>query len=181
MLMTSKLGEFKLSKKQIDSVNFETHEQKPKAPKPKIRKRVKPKAKPRKSLAPSLSQGISGASFGIKSLEIDFTGNNSEFNQGKERVMDENSVDELPTPIKRSNPQYPGFARKQGLSGEVSLSLLINSKGEVDKVKVLKSSPQGIFEEAALSCVKRWSFEPARYQGEPVAIWIEQKIRFDLN
>jgi protein TonB len=51
----------------------------------------------------------------------------------------------------------------------------------VEKVKVLESSPPGVFDDVAAQGVQGWKFEPASYKGEAVRVWATQKVRFDLG
>jgi protein TonB len=46
---------------------------------------------------------------------------------------------------------------------------------------VLKSEPAGTFDDAAVRAVRGWRFQPATYQGQPVAVRVEQRLAFDLE
>jgi protein TonB len=98
----------------------------------------------------------------------------------KSLVMTEESVDEPPRPISRRAPEYPPRARR-GVTGQVTVSLLIGARGEVVDVKVLEAEPAGVFEDAALTAVRQWRFQPATYKGEPVRVWVRQTLRFKLS
>jgi outer membrane biosynthesis protein TonB len=45
--------------------------------------------------------------------------------------------------------------------------------------KVLEAEPQGVFETSVLNGTRDWRFVPARYKGEPVQVWVKQKISFN--
>lgn len=99
----------------------------------------------------------------------------------KNVVMSEESVDEAPKPSRRSAMEYPKAAKKAGIKGYVLLNLLIDKDGNVEKVRILESEPQGVFDEVASAGVKEWKFKPASYKGEAVKVWAKQKIRFDFQ
>jgi protein TonB len=93
---------------------------------------------------------------------------------GKNQVMDEASVDTPPKPVERVAPdEYPRKARERGITGFVTMNLLINTAGEIERVKVLQAEPNGVFDEVALATIRKWRFEPAVYESAPV--------RFELN
>jgi len=59
--------------------------------------------------------------------------------------------------------------------------MLISDKGKVRKVSIEQSHPRGVFDQVVLATVKGWGFEPARYQGQSVSVWVQQKLKFSLN
>jgi protein TonB len=154
---------------------------------------AKPKKQPRRvtESLPSVkpvdlgsSLGGSGLSFGVPQFdETEF----SEFedddllNAKSSGPMDKSSVDTPPRVIKRSPIVYPELARKQGVSGFVSMNVLIDETGRVEDVKVLESQPEEIFDLQADSTIRQWRFEPATYNGKKVKVWATQKIVFKLN
>lgn len=98
------------------------------------------------------------------------------------RVFELDQVDERPTlKRQRATPRYPTAAREQGITGSVKLRVRIDQRGRVREVRVLKARPPGVFEQAAVEAIRRWRFEPARYKGEAVRVWIEQTIHFRLD
>ena len=48
-------------------------------------------------------------------------------------------------------------------------------------LRVLESEPPGTFDRAALDAVNSWRFEPATYEGLPVAVRVRQVVRFELE
>lgn len=158
---------------------------------PKTRKRVA-RRRPRKAASrprapiPTLGSGISGNSFGIPSLAgaaIADTNSAGLLDQESVRdmVMTEDAVDQPPRPIERIRPAYPPRARVQGVTGKVTLGLLIGAEGRVVKVKVLDAQPPGVFDTAALEAIRNWRFEPARYKAQAVKVWARQTVKFDLT
>lgn len=96
-------------------------------------------------------------------------------------AMDKDSVDTAPKVVRRSPVVYPELARKQGISGYVTMNVLINEQGNVDDVEIVDSKPQEIFDLKADSTIRRWIFEPATYNGKKVKVWAMQKIVFKLG
>jgi len=78
-------------------------------------------------------------------------------------------------------PNYPLTARKLGLQGTVVLRVEVTSDGVPRQMSVLKSSGARILDESALRAVQQWTFVPARRGGEPIALWMDVPIRFDLR
>ncbi len=80
-----------------------------------------------------------------------------------------------------TTPVYPQSARSRGLSGYVLLELTINERGMISDVIVLKSEPQGVFDQASIDAVKKWTFSPAMNEGKVVMSKIKQKVNFELD
>jgi len=78
-------------------------------------------------------------------------------------------------------PSYPGLARKRGQEGTVILQVLVNRAGRVDALKIETSSGFGQLDRAALSAVRKWSFEPGRQGKERVAMWVRVPVTFKLK
>ena len=158
----------------------------PPPPKPKKRPQPKPrKVKPKRTAppAPMLGANLSGLSFGLEGLGDASlaAGADGLLGDVQDVVMSEDSVDDPPRPLSQTPPVYPERARKKGISGDVLLSLLIDATGSVGEVRVVESSPAGVFDEAAVSAVKRWRFQPAMYEGRPVAIRVTLPLSFGFE
>jgi TonB family protein len=80
-----------------------------------------------------------------------------------------------------TTPVYPQSARSRGLSGYVLLELTINERGMISEVVILKSEPQGVFDQASIEAVKKWTFSPAMNEGKVVISKIKQKVNFELD
>lgn len=158
----------------------------PKPPPPK--RKVKPKPKPKPSNKPPpptpvLAAGLSGLDLGLfGSAAVDLGETAGAIVGGaQDVVMTADSVDDAPVPVRRQAAPYPPSARAKGITGAVTLSILVTNTGEVRDVRVLSSEPPGVFDDAALKSVEGWKFQPAQYQGAPVAVRVEQTLRFDLE
>ena len=77
-------------------------------------------------------------------------------------------------------PDYPAAARRHGLQGKVVLRVEVSAEGRAQSVEVKVSSGHSILDEAALDAVRRWRFNPASQNGNPVAGAAEVPIEFRL-
>ena len=159
----------------------------PPAPKKVAKKkpsRVKKAARP-KAQAPSIQSALSGVSFDLPVFEGNGfdAGVDDMLGEGitdKDLVMNANSVDQPPRPSHgNSPPRYPRMAVKQGITGTVLLKLMVTSSGKPKDIRVIKASPPGIFDRAALQAVRSWVFEPATYQGRAVNMEATLPIHFE--
>ena len=126
---------------------------------------------------------MQSVSLGMPAADVDMSRDGAAELLGnmKASVMTEDAVDSKPRPTRRAAAPYPARARAKGVTGFVTMSLLINERGGVDRVKVLRADPPGVFEETAQTAIRNWQFEPATYGGEPVKVWANQTIRFELK
>lgn len=77
-------------------------------------------------------------------------------------------------------PKYPPAARRERQEGVVLLAVEVGTNGRPTAVTVKQSSGVAILDEAAVSAVRRWTFEPARSAGLPAASTVEIPVRFSL-
>ncbi|BBL72723.1 energy transducer TonB [Methylogaea oryzae] len=78
-------------------------------------------------------------------------------------------------------PDYPEFARRQGVQGRVVVRVLVRADGSAEKADVRTSSGHGELDEAALDAVRRWRFVPARRGEEAVPASVLVPIAFSLE
>jgi len=171
-------------------VSFDVKQQK-QLNKPEPKKKPEPRrrdlSQPLPSMKPSdVGSALSGngLSFGIPQFdEAEF----AEFADGglldsdTRDAMDNESVDTAPKVRKRSPIVYPEQARRQGISGYVTMNVLVDESGNVEDVEIIDSKPKEIFDLKADSTIRRWKFEPATYNGKKVKVWAMQKIVFKLD
>lgn len=172
-------------------VSFDVKKQQLNQPKPKPKPKPKPQRRQQDQALPSIkpsdlgsSLSGSGLSFGVPQFnEAEF----ADINDGGlldtlgDQAMDKDSVDTAPKVRKRSPIVYPELARRQGISGYVTMNVLIDEAGNVEDVEIIESKPEEIFDLKADSTIRRWKFEPATYNGKKVKVWAMQKIVFRLN
>jgi protein TonB len=88
-------------------------------------------------------------------------------------------VDQPPELAHYLHPRYPEALRQAGVSGAVQLEYVISTEGRVDpgSIRVLQSR-HAAFTAAATEAVRGARFKPARRSGRPVAVLVQQTIRF---
>jgi len=86
-------------------------------------------------------------------------------------------------PLYKVNPApvYPLHAKKRGYEGIVILEVLVTKEGNAGKVSVFKSSRYSLLDEAAVSSVKKWRFEPGKRGDKEVDMPVNIPIRFQLE
>jgi len=89
-------------------------------------------------------------------------------------------VDVNPVPVKTPPPEYPYTMKREGTSGVVAVSIVVDEKGAVASCTVAKSSHTD-FEGPAMDAVKKWKFKPAQKDGVPVKMKLTVPIRFNLE
>lgn len=75
-------------------------------------------------------------------------------------------------------PIYPPQALARGQSGEVRVRITVGTDGRVTEVQVLSASPPGVFDQAAVSAVRKWRFEPVMQDGRAIEANVATSIRF---
>ncbi|HTN42548.1 MAG TPA: energy transducer TonB [Nitrospiria bacterium] len=83
--------------------------------------------------------------------------------------------------LENPKPKYPATARKLGIQGTVVLRVFISVEGNPAEIRVEKSSGHPVLDQAALTAVKKWRFDPAHEGEAPVAAWVDVPIRFRLE
>lgn len=149
-------------------------------PKPQPKKIKKA---PRQDLHPNLDSIIAGSDFGLEIfawLDQNTLGGELIADM-KDAAMTADTVDQAPMILQTAPLDYPKYAQVKGIKGFVTLNLLVTPGGRVEKTHILASDPEGIFDAAATSSVKKWKFEPGMNKGQKVAVWVEQTIQFALN
>ncbi|MBS1903106.1 MAG: energy transducer TonB [Bacteroidetes bacterium] len=75
---------------------------------------------------------------------------------------------------------YPEVAKRSGVEGKVTASVLIAKDGHVERVDIEKSDNE-IFNQAAIDALKKARFTPAIQNGNPVQVWWTVPIVFRLS
>ena len=87
------------------------------------------------------------------------------------------------TPLYRRNPvpEYPLIARKRGYQGTVVLDVHVTREGQVRELSLSVSSGYSVLDQAALTSVKTWLFDPGTRGGDKVDMWVKVPVRFKLE
>jgi len=112
---------------------------------------------------------------------------------GANLLIDTTTDDILPPPdsfivleiqpeiVHRVQLEYPAMARRAGMSGTVTLQVLVSKNGEPLKAIVARSSGWQILDEAALAGALKNTYKPGIQNGRPVACWISYRVDFSLE
>lgn len=84
-----------------------------------------------------------------------------------------------PQPKHTPDPPYTPEAQAAGTYGDVILSVLVGSDGEVKSVIIVRPLGMGLDDEAA-ETIKKWKFIPGMRDGRPVAVKIMIDVTFHL-
>lgn len=92
-----------------------------------------------------------------------------------------NGGDEARQKYLKQNIVYPEIAKKYGISGTVYLKFIINTKGKVTNVKVVKGIGAGCDEEAIRVVRSLPDWNPGKDKGRPVNVEFNMPVRFSLD
>ena len=84
---------------------------------------------------------------------------------------------EKPVVLKEVKPAYPRLAKRAGIKGKVRVRVLIDTKGDVEKVEILESHPT--FDNEAKAAARQYKFKPGKQGNKFVRVWLE--IVFNFN
>jgi periplasmic protein TonB len=84
-----------------------------------------------------------------------------------------------PRVLYRTSPEYPLLAHQAGIQGEVIISAIIDSHGNVVDMKVVSGPP--LLYSAAMKALGEWKFEPTYLNGEAVAIKWNVSVKFHIG
>lgn len=84
-----------------------------------------------------------------------------------------------PKAIFTPDPEYSEEARKAKYQGTVVLYVVIGPDGRPHDIQVQRSLGMGL-DEKAMEAVRRWKFEPARKDGQAVAVLVNIEVNFRL-
>jgi TonB family protein len=79
------------------------------------------------------------------------------------------------------DPEYPDRAREANASGYVDLLYTVRADGTTGDITVVGAEPANFFEDAAMSAVRKWRYEPVQRDGRPVDQRVRIRIRFNME
>ena len=77
------------------------------------------------------------------------------------------------------DPEYSEEARKAKYQGTVVLWVIVGADGRPHDIRIQRSVGMGL-DEKAVEAVRSWRFEPARKDGQPVAVQVNIEVNFRL-
>jgi protein TonB len=115
--------------------------------------------------------------------DIYSTSNVGSKSSGDDRPFEFVPYEDAPVPINPIPPEFPEFAKKTGIQGNVVLEVDVYKDGTLGKIKVLRSllSGPGGLDESAINAVKKWKFQPGKSGGKPVDTTVIIPIEFNLT
>jgi protein TonB len=85
-------------------------------------------------------------------------------------------------PLVRIPPEYPPRALARGVTGWVRVQFTISATGSVKDAIVVAADPERVFDEAALSAILRWRYNPRVVDGVAVErVGVQTMIQFELT
>ena len=126
-------------------------------------------------LIPSSGTGIGGAIGPGKGSGIG-PGSGGGFGGGAYRPGGGVSV---PEAIFKPEPEYSEEARKAKYSGSVTLQIVVDEKGNVKDIRVVKKLGLGL-DEKAIEAVAKWRFKAGMKDGKPVSVLATVEVSFRL-
>jgi protein TonB len=87
----------------------------------------------------------------------------------------------MKAPVKTTHvaPLYPVIARQAHIDGVVILEAVLDDRGRVESVRVLRSIP--MLDQAAVDAVRQWRFTPALLNGQAVPVVMTVTVNFTLQ
>src|SRR5689334_5013546 len=77
------------------------------------------------------------------------------------------------------DPEYSEEARKAKCQGTVVLWVVVGPDGRPHEIRIQRQLGMGL-DEKAIEAVRQWKFEPAKKDGNPVAVQINVEVNFRL-
>ena len=81
--------------------------------------------------------------------------------------------------IRRVEPTYPPLARSARVQGEVVLSAVISTNGEIENLQLVSGHPMLV--PAAITAVKQWKYKPYLLNGQPTEVETTITVIFTLS
>lgn len=86
-----------------------------------------------------------------------------------------------PAIITRVLPEYPSWARKNGVHGNAVYRVLIQPSGTVGDVVTMSSTIDPKLAINGAQALRRWVFSPVLANGEPQETWVKITVQYSLN
>lgn len=83
-----------------------------------------------------------------------------------------------PRRLRFVEPEYHEAARRARIEGIVILECVVDARGRVSDVRVLRGIP--VLDAAAVAAVRDWAYAPTLLSGVPVPVVMTVTVRFDL-
>lgn len=84
-----------------------------------------------------------------------------------------------PRKVKDVPPVYPSIAAQSRLEGVVVLECVIDPRGRVEDLKVVRGLP--LLDDAAIEAVRQWVYTPTLINGVPTSVIMTVRVTFRLG
>jgi len=81
--------------------------------------------------------------------------------------------------VHRVEPEYPMIAKRARVQGQVVLSAIIDTNGEIKNLELVSGHP--LLVPAALAAVKQWRYRPFLLNGQPIEVETVVTVSFELT
>ncbi|MEZ6037090.1 MAG: energy transducer TonB [Planctomycetota bacterium] len=122
------------------------------------------------ALSPSFGAGDFAGDFAVRLQGLGGEGN------GVDGLFDLSDLDQKPRPIYQHPPQITP-AMKKRMPGTVYVLFTVDESGVV-RDPTVQSSDDPVFDQAALTAIRQWKFEPGKRRGEAVSFRMRQPMTF---
>jgi TonB family protein len=120
-----------------------------------------------------------GGNMGGDSRQPGCCGNSGGSDDDDDRIFSLAEVEQRARLLSKPEPQYTEEARRNQLSGTVTLRVVFSSAGEVVQIRALRTLPFGLTEKA-ISAARQIKFIPATKGGRPVSVHMQLEYNFNL-
>ncbi|MDQ8204375.1 energy transducer TonB [Pelagicoccus sp. SDUM812003] len=86
-------------------------------------------------------------------------------------------VDKKPSALVMNKPQYPYSLQQSKTKGQVTVEFVLDQQGKPHRIRAIRSTHRE-FEQPAIDCVARSTWNPASKEGKPVACKVRIPIVF---
>lgn len=121
-----------------------------------------------------VSSPVTGTSDGAEGNGVVQVGNIEAFGGNNENFI-------APTIITKVQPDYPDWARKQGVHGNAVYRVLIQPSGTVGDVVTMSSTIDPKLAIDGAQALRRWVFTPVLNNGVPQETWVKISVAYELN
>jgi TonB family protein len=97
-----------------------------------------------------------------------------------QKIESISNLTRIPSPLNKIEAAYPASERRAGKQSYVLAEIIINTRGEVQEVNILKSGGS-VFDTAVINSLKKTVFTPGYIGEKVVPVRISIPFRFKLN
>jgi protein TonB len=81
--------------------------------------------------------------------------------------------------LRRVVPAYPPLAKQARIQGTVQFTAVIATNGSIESLELVSGHP--LLVRAAYDAVRQWRYRPTYLNGQPVEVFTQIAVRFNLS